>query len=268
MAAVSLHGCALTLPPGPRTAVPEHYAQAPADVSAGIVDPVWYQSFASPELDELIQSADATNPDLAAARARVEQANARARAAGAALLPEVSSDGSIAAYSGHSGAGSGHETDWAALLSASYEIDFWGRNRATARSARLQAAASEADQEILRLTTRAAIANTYFQVLSLRERLRVAEAELKVLGNVLDVVQARYQAGLTGAVELATQRAAIASAQGVIPQLRQQETEALGALAILVGRAPEGFEINAQSLASLSEPRVGAGLPSALLTRR
>ena len=270
--AVSVSGCAVTVAPGPRADVPEHFSQVAEgpsrDPSVGGVDSLWYQIFASSELDALIKSADAANQDLAAAEARVAQANARARAAGAAIFPEVSANGSLASYSGRAGGSSGHETDWSALLAASYEIDFWGKNRATARSAQFQAAASAADRETLKLTTHAAVANTYFQVLSLRQRVGVAEADLKVLQNVLSVVEARFQAGLTGAVELATQRAAIASAQVLIPQLHQQESEALGALALLVGHPPEGFEINGQSLEALSEPQVDAGLPSMLLTRR
>jgi outer membrane protein TolC len=98
--------------------------------------------------------------------------------------------------------------------------------------------------------------------------VRVAEVDLKALRDVLRVVEARYQGGQGGAVELASQRAAIASAQVIIPQLHQQLTEALSALAILVGRPPEGFTVTAQSLEGLSEPNVDAGLPAALLLRR
>jgi NodT family efflux transporter outer membrane factor (OMF) lipoprotein len=266
--AVVLSGCAVTVAPRPRVDVPEHFIHAAEAPSLVSVDAFWYQTFASSELDELIKSADVANQDLAAAQARVVQADARARAAGAAILPEVSANGSLVSSSGHAGGVSGHETDWAALLSASYEIDFWGKNRATLRSAQLQAAASVADRETLKLTVHAAIANTYFQVLSLRQRVGVAEADLKVLRTVLDVIEARYQAGLTGAVELATQRAAIASAQVLIPQLHQQESEALDALALLVGHPPEGFDLSSRSLDAISEPQVDAGLPSTLLTRR
>jgi len=69
-------------------------------------------------------------------------------------------------------------------------------------------------------------------------------------------------------VELATQKVALASAEMVIPDLEQRHAEALAALALLLGRAPEGFDIEQQSLAQLQEPPLGAGLPSELLTRR
>jgi NodT family efflux transporter outer membrane factor (OMF) lipoprotein len=54
----------------------------------------------------------------------------------------------------------------------------------------------------------------------------------------------------------------------VIPELQQQQAEALAALAILLGRAPEQFTVQGQTLDALSEPQVGSGLPSELLTRR
>jgi len=266
--AASLIGCAVPIALSPRADVPVRFAQGSQFPAADPVAAQWYRAFASSELDGLIDAAERTNQDLAAARARVEQANARARAAGAALLPELSANGTITAFSGRAEGRSGHETDWSALLTASYEVDFWGKNRASARSAKLQAAASVADQETVALTAHAAIANTYFQVLSVRQQIHLAEADLKVLQSVLGVVEARHQAGLTGSVEVATQRAAIASAQAALPRLRQQETAALGALALLLGRQPEGFAVSAQSLEGLAEPNVDAGLPATLLTRR
>jgi outer membrane protein, multidrug efflux system len=104
--------------------------------------------------------------------------------------------------------------------------------------------------------------------LSLRERLTIARSNLDAARGLLDAVQARYQAGLSNPVELATQRTVLATAELAITDLQQREQEALAALAVLVGRPPEGFRIEGSSLASLAEPGVGAGLPCELLTRR
>ena len=90
----------------------------------------WYQEFGSAELSALIEQASSDNLDLSVARARVAQADARARQAGAAILPSVDAGGNGNYLAGHSVNGSAHETDWAVLLSASYEVDFWGKNRA------------------------------------------------------------------------------------------------------------------------------------------
>jgi multidrug efflux system outer membrane protein len=228
----------------------------------------WYRGFGSPELQAFVEHAAKDNLDLTMARLRVTQADARARQAGAAILPSVDLGGNANYLAGHSVNGSAHETDWAALLSASYEVDFWGKNRATARAAAALADASKADRDTVALTTLGGVANAYFQVLSLRERLSIAAANLEAAQKLLDVIQARFNVGMANPVELASQRAALATAALVVPELQQQESEALAALALLLGRAPEQFSVEGRSLDSLVEPIVGAGLPAELLTRR
>jgi multidrug efflux system outer membrane protein len=228
----------------------------------------WYREFGSDELDTFIDVAAKTNWDLAAARARVAQADARARQARAAILPAVDANGTGNYFAGHSSQGSGHEFDWSAMLSASYEVDFWGKNRATADSARYLAGASRAEQDTVGLTTLAGVANGYFQVLALRERLAIARSNRDTAKQLLEVVQARFDAAIASPIDLATQKTALDVAQISISDLQQTEVEARTALSLLLGRAPEQFEIRGQPLDAVREPAVGAGLPSELLTRR
>ncbi|HTB67696.1 MAG TPA: efflux transporter outer membrane subunit [Steroidobacteraceae bacterium] len=228
----------------------------------------WYHGFASPELDALITQATNANLDLAGARARLIQADARARQAGAAILPSVDALGNGNFLAGHSTNGGAHELDWSALLSASYEVDFWGKNRATANAARQLDSAARADRDTLALTTLAGVADGYFELLSIRERQQLAQSNLDTARGLLEVVQARFNAGASDPVTLATQRSVLAAAQLVLPDLRQREAEALTALALLVGRQPEGFQVPAAALDSLVEPQIAPGLPVELLTRR
>jgi multidrug efflux system outer membrane protein len=228
----------------------------------------WYRDFGSDELSALVDAAVRANSDLESARARVSQADARARQAGAAILPSVDANGTANYFAGHSSQGGGHELDWAAMLSASYEVDFWGKNRATAESARLLAGASRAEQDAVALTALAGVANGYFQLLALRERLMVAQSNRDAAKQLLDVVQARFDVSMASPIDLATQKAAFDTAQIAIAELQQTEFEARTALSLLLGRAPENFEVKGQPLDSLREPAVAAGLPSELLTRR
>jgi NodT family efflux transporter outer membrane factor (OMF) lipoprotein len=228
----------------------------------------WYRGFASQELNELIAQVTQNNLDLVAAEARIRRADARARAAGAAILPQVDVDASATHIAGGARGQSARETDWSALLSASYEVDFWGKNRLGSKSAQLSVLASQADRDTLALTALTGVANNYFQVLSLRERVQLAHANLDSAREVLQVIDARFNAGAAAAAELASQKAAVANAELTIPPLEQQEIEARGALALLVGRAPEDFTVTAQRLDDLSEPIVTPGLPSELLMRR
>lgn len=268
--AVSLLVCTSCALQAPKPAVPEvpPAFQNVAPGAAAWPGKDWYRGFESPELDALLTSATSANLDLAAARARITQADARARQAGAAILPSLDGVGNGNFLAGHSSNGSAHELDWSALLSASYEVDFWGKNRATANAARFLGTAARADRDTLALTTLAGVANGYFELLSIRERLKIAQSNLDAARGLLEVVQTRFNAGAADPVTLATQRTVLASAQLVLPELRQREQEALAALALLVGQPPEGFEVADATLDALSEPQVAPGLPMQLLTRR
>jgi NodT family efflux transporter outer membrane factor (OMF) lipoprotein len=261
-------GCSLEATKTPAPALPAAFEGAQSDESANWPSKDWYHGFASAELDALIAEASANNFDLATARARVAQADARARQAHAAILPSVDATGNANYLAGHSSNGTAHETDWAALLSASYEVDFWGKKRATFNSARYLAVAARADHDTVALTSLAGVANGYFQVLALRERLAIARSNVDAARSLMAIVDARYNAGMSNPVEVATQKAALAAAELTIPELEQLEEEATAALAVLLGRSPEGFKIEGAPLESLSEPTVTAGLPSDLLRRR
>ncbi|HEX4635536.1 MAG TPA: efflux transporter outer membrane subunit [Rhizomicrobium sp.] len=268
-AAALLAGCASTPPPGLKAGdVPAAFEQK-ALVNAPIWPARnWWTNYNDPQLSALMDQAQANNLDIAQAGARLRQADARARQAGAALLPQVGAGASVNTLYGQANGVSLHETDYNAGLNVSYELDFWGKNRDLLDSARAQVRASEADRATVALTVTSGVANSYFQLLSLRERLSVARANLKSAEEILGVVQRRVTAGFAANADLIQQRAALAAEQAAIPPLEQQELEARNALAILLGRPPEGFMVTGESLGALMPPLVAPGLPSALLARR
>jgi outer membrane protein, multidrug efflux system len=266
---LALAGCATHNPAPPPQDLPVEFAGSHGSVAAGHWPAKdWYREFDSDELNSFVDLAEQNNWDVAAARARVAQADARARQAGAAILPSVDATGNANYLAGHSSQGGGHELDWSAMLSASYELDFWGKNRAAALSARLLAGASRADRDTVALTTLAGVSNGYFHILALHERLALAHANRETADQLLQVVQARFDAGLATPVELATQKSTYDTAQIAIVDLEQTEFEARTALALLLGRTPENFEIKGMPLDELREPAIAAGLPSELLRRR
>jgi NodT family efflux transporter outer membrane factor (OMF) lipoprotein len=228
----------------------------------------WWHSFGNTELTAFVEAAQSNNLDIAQAEARLRQADARARQAGAALLPSVGLNGGVNSLYGQSGGASARETDFNLGLEASYELDFWGKNRAATDSTTALRRASAADRATVALTATAAVANTYFQLVSLRERLATARANLKSSQDILAVVQRRVDAGYSPNSDLTQERAALAAEQAVIPALEQQELEARNALAILTGHIPEGFTVRGDTLAGIAAPVVAPGLPSALLARR
>jgi NodT family efflux transporter outer membrane factor (OMF) lipoprotein len=261
-------GCASDKPLHAQLELPSEFENGTAGGAAAWPGQDWYRGFSSDELNTFVELASHNNWDLAGATARIAQADARARQAGAAILPKLDTNGNANYLAGHSTNGTAHETDWSALLSASYEVDFWGKNRATANAAQFSLTASRADRDTLALTTLAGVANGYFQVLALRERLAIARSNFDTARKLLALVQARSDVGMATPAELAGQKVATANAGLQITELEQQESEARAAMAILVGGVPEGFAIVGQPLDSLTEPVIAAGLPADLLTRR
>lgn len=267
---LALLGCQDTPPPVPLAPgdIPEAFAQ-PAPAGAPLwPDAAWWNGFGNPELTGLIVQAQQDNNDLAAAGARLRQADARARQAGAALLPTLGLSANSSTNYGQTGGTSGQETDFSAGLAASYELDFWGKNRDAAQSADALVRASRADRQTAALTISTATANAYFNLLLLRERLAVAKANLASSRDMLALVQRRVKAGFAAAADQIQETANLAAIQTALPGLEQQELEARTALAILLGRAPEGFEVKGDSLDAIAVPLVAAGLPSQLLRRR
>ena len=264
---VGCTACATQSAAIPAIATPSQWSTAQSP-GGSLPTQTWFRDFGSAELDALITDAYESSLDLQAADARLRQADARARAAGAAILPQVDLDASSTSYAGHSSSGSAHETDYGALISASYEIDFWGKNRSARDSAEASRKASEADRAVVALSTVTGVADTYFQIVALRERTELAKQALQNTHQVLDVVQARRKEGLGNPTEEAQQRAAVANAEIHIKDLQQQQDAELAALAILVGKMPGSLQITAQRLAELHAPAVAAGLPAELLARR
>ncbi|MGH8120997.1 MAG: efflux transporter outer membrane subunit [Gammaproteobacteria bacterium] len=248
--------------------VPDRWDQAPETTTTWPA-PDWWRNFGSAELDQLMIEAENNNPDLAAAAARILQAEAQARLAGVALLPAVDFGAGASRQGSFGGENPVDATNsFNISVGASYEIDFWGKNRAGLLSAQESLLASQSDRETVALTMTSAVAITYLQVLSLRERTAIARLNLENAEDVLKLVAARVKYGAVSPLDLAQQRTVVARQRAAIPPLVQQERDARSALALLLGRPPQSFDVAAKTLDEITIPEVAAGLPSELLTRR
>jgi multidrug efflux system outer membrane protein len=242
---------------------------APDDAAAIWPSADWWHGFGSQTLDDLIAEAQRSNDDLAAAIARVEEADAQARIAGAALLPSVDL-GADASRQRAQVSGVGPETfnSFSPVLSASYELDFWGKNRALRAAARATALASHYDKETVALTVISSVASTYFQALEFRDRLQVARENLTNGEKILRGLQMEQTAGIATGLDVAQQETAVALLRAAIPPLQQQFRQAVSALAVLLGKTPESIDVDTGTLNALTSPQVVDGLPSSLLARR
>ncbi len=283
-----LGACVLNDRLDPALEVPKNY-RAPHLRSEAALPPLeWWRGFRSAELTDLMEQASAANFDIAAAVARIVQADAQARIAGAALLPSINatasaqrSKSSQAVFGGASGAsggggggssvgggGGGARTLYTAALNASYQLDFWGKVRAQIRAADYSALASRFDREVVALSTLVTVADTYFLVLEGQDRLRVARENLTSSERILKLIQDRFNNGTASALEVAQQASLTAIVRASIPPLVEQVQQNTATLALLVGRAPENLAVRGGSLYRLGIPRVSPGLPSELLTQR
>ncbi len=247
----------------PGLAMPDAWdTVAPATMPASDED--WWHALGGSALTGLIAAAQSGNPDLAASIARIRQAQAQARIAGASLLPELGAQ----AAAGRSREEGASATAYFAGLAASYELDLWGANSAARDAALATLDASEFGRDVVGLTLAAGVASTWFDVLSLRERVVIARHNLAASERMLGLVESRYRAGMATALEPAQQRGLVAAQRQIVAERQQQERDSLTALALLLGRAPQGFDIPGTSLAGVAAPAVSSGVPSALLTRR
>ena len=150
----------------------------------------------------------------------------------------------------------------------SYEVDFWGKNRAALQSAQASALFSRFDQANVALTVLTSVATTYFNALGAADELAVARRNLASAQATLKVFQVRTEVGTGTALDIAQQAALVAGEAAQIPNLQSQFEQQVIALATLVGAPPETITVMADTLTNLPTPAVSPGLPSELLARR
>lgn len=274
--ALPLAGCLLTDDKlDPALDIPIAYSGAPKSqkaAEAALPKLDWWRGFRSRELSDIIEQARESNLDIAAAVARIVQADATSRIAGSALLPIVDADGGVTKSQSSSNTGTGasgnRRTIYSASLTASYEIDFWGKNRAALQSAEQSAVAARYDREVVGLATVVTTANAYFQVLAAQDRLRVARDNLTSATRVLNLIRQRLEAGTASELDTSQQESVVNSLRATIPPLEQTLQQNKNALAVLMGIPPERVKIRGGTLRSVAIPRVTPGLPSELIAQR
>ncbi|MGY1530969.1 efflux transporter outer membrane subunit [Luteimonas sp. A649] len=225
--------------------------------------PAWWRGFGDSALDALVEEALAANHDLRIATARVDEFAARVVATRAQGLPQAG----YGASAGRQRAGSAVGGDYAALLSASWELDLWGRIRREGEAARANLLATEQARLGVALTLVSAVVSGYVTLLDLDKRLEIAQATLEGRKHNVDVFQLRLDGGAVSDFEMMQVTAEYETAVGSIPELEQAIARQEHALSMLVGRNP-GPIARGGRLQDLAGPPVPAGLPSGLIARR
>ena len=246
----------------------------------------WADNFGAPELSKFERMALAGNFDIADAYAKILQADAQTTISTAPLFPTLNGTGN-GAHDVSSGETRGtssnilysannsnisHSNLVSYGLSASYMLDFWGQNRATADSARLAAKASRFDRDVVALTTAATVATDYFTILATREKIAIATQNIASATRILEAIKARLKFGTETGVDVAQQENLVATQKATLPPLKITLQQTQTALALLLGTTPENLALTTRgygrSLFALRLPKVQIGLPGQLLARR
>ncbi len=267
-AAGALAGCAIKGPPPAadiqREAL-EHTA-VPADWKGkgGLAQPVadrWLDSFNDPVLIALVNESLAYNADIKVAAARVEQAAGYVKVASATLFPAV---GVVAHGGGKSGGDGGLQGIW---LSASLELDVWGRVRYGQAAAEFQFASVDADYAYARQSLAAVVAKSYFLAIEAGSQRTIARDVLGSSDELLRLSQERLRIGVGDEQAVAEARANGGTYRDALRQIEYSREQALRALELVLGRYPAAEVAIAQQLATMPPPPP-VGLPSELLERR
>jgi multidrug efflux system outer membrane protein len=224
----------------------------------------WWRGFRSSELTALMEAAQIYNLDIAVAVAQIIQADAQVGISGAPLLPSLTGTATAERIRNAASSTGGFSTGPTTFnqfnmgLTASYMVDFWGKNRATL---------FESD-EVVTLTTIVTVANTYFQVLAAQDELRVARRNLAAAERILTLIKQQFAGGTASQLDLSQQEALVASVRASIPPLQVTLQQSIAALALLVARAPANFNVIGGTTSAIAVPRVTPGMPSELLYQR
>jgi NodT family efflux transporter outer membrane factor (OMF) lipoprotein len=231
-------------------------------------DRAWWQAFGDPQLTALVERALAYNSDIGVAAGRVREARGNLRVARASLFPTLDAGISGGRMRDVSPFGTPEvQTFGEPEAQAAYEVDLFGRladQRAAARDAYF---ASEAGQETVRLAVASTTASGYVVLLGLDRRLDIARKTLDARADSLRIARSRVGNGYSPKLELQQAQAEFDATAEIIPQLELAIARTENSLALLTGDTPRTIS-RGQTLNTLTQPSIAAGLPSELLRRR
>lgn len=234
----------------------------------------WWKDFGDEQLNRLVAQALASSPNLKMARARLARAQAVIEVADAATLPQINAqlDATRQLYTKNGLvpaplAGTVKETG-TAQFNASWELDFFGKNRAALDAALGSMHAAEADAEAARILLASNVTRTYFQLARLNEQAEVAKRTLAQRGETLKLVQDRVTAGLDTRLELRQSEGGLPEARLQLESLQEQMALTRNALGALVGQPDVALNAVPPPLSAIKNIAAATAIPADLLGRR
>jgi outer membrane protein, multidrug efflux system len=257
----------------PKVDAPSAFLYEPKS-AADTANTQWWKQFQDPVLDALIAEALANNLNVKVAAANVEQAAGVFTQTRSELFPQVGY-GATAERLRTTEAGAtplsalipNPQNAYQAVLTASWELDLWGRIRRLSEAARANVLASDDARRGVILSLVASVANDYIQLRGLDAQLAVAKATLGTYAESVKLFELQFKYGQVSQMNVAQAQSQYENAAAQIPQIESQIAQTENALSILLGRNP-GPIARGKSIDDLTLPTIPGGLPSQLLERR
>lgn len=268
-AALLLPGCALG--PDyrrPALVVPDTTrGQTAAPDDASLADLGWWEVFHDPKLKALLAEALASNHDLKAAAARVEQARQFVVVARADMLPQLGYDAGAARARSQANLYN-PTSNFLATLNLAWEIDLWGRIRRSTEAAKADFYAAEDVRRGVLLTLVSDVATGYFELLDLYIELEITRQTADAFRSTLDLFNRRYEGGIGTLLEVSRARAALTQTEASIPDIERLIATQENRLSVLLGRPPGPVVCEKHMDGQVLPPTIPVGVPSQLLERR
>jgi outer membrane protein, multidrug efflux system len=257
----------------PEVDTPKAFRFEPKDAE-DLANTAWWRQFQDPALDSLIDEGLKNSKDLRIAAARVEQFAGRLTVTRSQFYPQIGygAGASRDRFSERlatpltSGI-SNPQTTYSAVLSASWEIDLFGRIQRLSESAQAQLMASEEARRGVVLSLVSSVATGYITLRDFDRQLEIAKRTAESRREALDLFELRFKGGVVSQVEVAQVRSEYELAVAAIPLIERAIAQTENALSILIGRNP-GPIARGRSIVDLRQVGVPGGIPSDLLARR
>ena len=226
----------------------------------------WWEDFADPGLNELVEQVNVSNQSVALAETQYRQALAQVQLARAGYFPTVGVQG---AYTRSRSSSTGYETtnSYSPSLGASWEIDIWGKVRRQVESGQASAESSFADLQAMRLSMQTEVVLNYYALRAIDEQKKNLDAAIAAYSRALELTQNRYNAGVAAKADVIQAQTQLQSTQAQAIDLGVQRAQLEHAIAILIGKPPASFTL---PVAGFKWPQIAipVSLPSDLLERR
>ncbi|SKD04690.1 efflux transporter, outer membrane factor (OMF) lipoprotein, NodT family [Burkholderia sp. CF099] len=278
VAAGVLSACSFAPPyHAPETAIPTAFKEAGAWQTAKPSDRIsrdgWWKIYNDPVLNDLETKVASANPDVAAAVARHDEAEAFVQQARSGLFPTIGSEASVARERQSDNRplrGTNQPSVYNSAdvdVGIGYDLDLWGKVRNEVKAGHADEQASAADLQSLRLSLQANLADHYFQLRGLDQRTKLLQEAIATYQRALKLTESRHSGGLASGMDVSRAQTQLASARAAVDDTAASRALLEHAIATLTGTPASNFAL-APAAASYAIPPVPVGVPSELLQRR